>query len=211
MKVKINLSDKQQQRLRNGHSVRVTPKMAGSGASVIIDPMTFNNLNKHLERNKGMFVSLSPELIKENMSGGSLMGGLKSGAKMAKKGYDKLPTHTKNDTRKETKESAKAAVHSAVDAGFSAAASNPYTATAGVMGKVAYDEANVDRFIDKKNNKAANKSGLGLYASQKGNGLYAQKRGERLSLVLVYTLVLVYILARVYILVRSIYWCWYPT
>ena len=69
MKVKINLSDKQQQRLRNGHSVRATPKMAGSGASVIIDPMTFNNLNKHLERNKGMLVSLSPELIKENMSG----------------------------------------------------------------------------------------------------------------------------------------------
>ena len=48
------------------------------------------------------------------------------------------------------------------------------------MGKVAYDEANVDRFIDKKINKAVNKSGLGLYASQKGNGLYAQKRGEGL-------------------------------
>ena len=80
MKVKISLSDKQQRRLRNGHSVRVTPKMAGPGASPIVDPMTFNSPNKHLEKNKGMFVNLSPELIKENMSGGSLMGGLKSGA-----------------------------------------------------------------------------------------------------------------------------------
>ena len=58
MKVKINLSDKQHQRLRNNHSVRVTPKMIGSGASVIIDPVTFNNLNKHLERNKEMLVKL---------------------------------------------------------------------------------------------------------------------------------------------------------
>ena len=45
MEVKINLSDRQQQRLRECHSVRATPKMAGSGASVIIDPMTFNKLN----------------------------------------------------------------------------------------------------------------------------------------------------------------------
>ena len=80
MEVKINLSDKQQQRLRNNHSVRITPKMIGSGASVIIDPMTFNNPNKHLERNKGMLVSLSPETVKMNMEGGSLLGGLKSGA-----------------------------------------------------------------------------------------------------------------------------------
>ena len=123
MKVKINLSDKQQQRLRNGHSARVTPEMAGSGASVIIDPMTFNNLNKHLERNKGMLVNLSPELIKGNMQGGWLMGGLK----MAKKGYDKLPTHTNNAIRKGTNESAKAAVHSAVYAGLSAAARIHFT------------------------------------------------------------------------------------
>ena len=50
MKVNINLSDKQQQRLRNNKPVRVTPKMIGPGASVIIDPMTFNNLNKTLRK-----------------------------------------------------------------------------------------------------------------------------------------------------------------
>ena len=37
------------------------------------------------------------------MSGGSLIGGLKSGAKMAKKGYEKLPTHTKTLLEKEQK------------------------------------------------------------------------------------------------------------
>ena len=82
MKVKINLSGRQQQRLRNGYSVRVKPKMVGSGASAIIDPMTFSNLNKNLVRNKVMLVNLSPELNKVNMQGASLMGGLK----IAKKG-----------------------------------------------------------------------------------------------------------------------------
>ena len=73
MKVKINLADRQQQRLRNGHAVGVTPQMAGSVASVIIDSMIFNHLNKHLERNEGMSVKLSPEIVEENMSGGSLI------------------------------------------------------------------------------------------------------------------------------------------
>ena len=57
------------------------------------------------------------------------MGGLESGAKWLK-GYDKLPTHTKNPIRKGTKESVDSAVHSGVGAGFPAAASNPYTAPA---------------------------------------------------------------------------------
>ena len=57
------------------------------------------------------------------------MGGLESGAKWLK-GYDKLPTHTKNPIRKGTKESVESAVHSGVGAGFPAAASNPYTAPA---------------------------------------------------------------------------------
>ena len=75
--IKVSLSKGQEAKLRNGHAVRITPKMVGSGSPIIIDPIQYDNLNKNMKRNKGMIVSLSPELIQHNMEGGSLLGGLK--------------------------------------------------------------------------------------------------------------------------------------
>ena len=98
--VMIQLSTAQQAKLRNGHSVRVLPKMVGSGSPIIIDPIQYDNLNKNMKRNKGMMVSLSPELIQHNMEGGSLLGGLKKAVKAVKSGNKYVPEPIKEEIRK---------------------------------------------------------------------------------------------------------------
>ena len=72
-KVKLKLSDGQKSKLRNGHSIRISPAMVGSGADLIVDPVNFHNLQKHLGKNKGMIMKLTKEAIDENIvEGGSL-------------------------------------------------------------------------------------------------------------------------------------------
>ena len=39
-------------KLRNGHSIRISPKMIGSVVDMIIDTMTMNNMFKKLDRGK---------------------------------------------------------------------------------------------------------------------------------------------------------------
>ena len=151
--VMIQLSTAQQAKLRNGHSVRVLPSMVGSGSPIIIDPIQYDNLNKNMKRNKGMMVSLSPELIQHNMEGGSLLGGLKKAVNTVRKGYkDYVPEPIKAEIRKNVKSGAKKGIKYGLAGAEALLASNPYTAPIGVVGGIAYDaldgERHINRFID---------------------------------------------------------------
>ena len=80
-KIQIDLSEGQKSKLRNGHSIRISPKMIGSGVDMIIDTMTMNNMFKKLDKGKGIVMGLSKAEIDENkMEGTGLFGaGNKSG------------------------------------------------------------------------------------------------------------------------------------
>ena len=54
MNVSLDLSASQLSKLRNGHGIRVSKAMFGSGVDMIIDTMTFNNLMKKLDRGNGL-------------------------------------------------------------------------------------------------------------------------------------------------------------
>ena len=46
MNITLDLSKGQLSKLRNGHDIRITPTMLGSGVDLIIDPMTYHNMAK---------------------------------------------------------------------------------------------------------------------------------------------------------------------
>ena len=77
MNVSLDLSPGQLSKLRNGHGIRVSRAMFGSGVDMIIDTMTFNNMMKKLERGKGAVISMSGAEINENkMEGTGLFAGV---------------------------------------------------------------------------------------------------------------------------------------
>ena len=83
MNVSLDLSPGQLSKLRNGHGIRVSRAMFGGGVDMIIDPMTFNNLMKKLEKGKGAVISMSGAEIEQNkMEGTGLFAG--SGNKSGK-------------------------------------------------------------------------------------------------------------------------------
>ena len=83
MNVSLNLSPGQLSKLRNGHGIRVGPHMVGSGVDIIIDPMTFHNLSKKLNKGKGAVFKMGPAEINMNkMEGSGLFAG--SGNKSGK-------------------------------------------------------------------------------------------------------------------------------
>jgi hypothetical protein len=76
MNVSLDLSPGQLSKLRNGHGIRVSRAMFGGGVDMIIDPMTFNNLMKKLEKGKGAIISMSGSEIEQNkMEGTGLFAG----------------------------------------------------------------------------------------------------------------------------------------
>jgi hypothetical protein len=76
MNVSLNLSPGQLSKLRNGHGIRIMPKMVGSGVDIIIDPMTFHNLSKKLNKGKGAVFKMGPAEINMNkMEGSGLFAG----------------------------------------------------------------------------------------------------------------------------------------
>jgi len=76
MNVSLDLSPGQLSKLRNGHGIRISPSMLGKGIGMIIDPMTYNNMVKKLERGKGAVISMSGAEINENkMEGTGLFAG----------------------------------------------------------------------------------------------------------------------------------------
>ncbi len=46
MNITLDLSKGQLSKLRNGHGIRISPTMLGSGVEMIIDPMTYHNISK---------------------------------------------------------------------------------------------------------------------------------------------------------------------
>jgi hypothetical protein len=83
MNVSLDLSPGQLSKLRNGHGIRVSRAMFGSGVDMIIDTMTFNNMMKKLERGKGAVISMSGADIENNkVEGTGLFAG--SGNKSGK-------------------------------------------------------------------------------------------------------------------------------
>ena len=72
MNVSLNLSPGQLSKLRNGHGIRVSRAMFGSGVDMIIDPMTYNNMVKKLERGKGAVISMSGGEIEQNRMEGTV-------------------------------------------------------------------------------------------------------------------------------------------
>ena len=71
MNVSLDLSASQLSKLRNGHGIRIGPAMFGKGVDMIIDPMTFNNMMKKLERGKGAVISMSGADIEQNRMEGT--------------------------------------------------------------------------------------------------------------------------------------------
>lgn len=61
--IKIDASKGQLSKLRNGHPVRVKK---GTGFNVIVNPGTYNLVNRAFSKNKGVQISLSPEEIQVN-------------------------------------------------------------------------------------------------------------------------------------------------
>lgn len=83
MNVSLDLSAGQLSKLRNGHGIRIMPHMVGKGVDVIIDPMTFHNLSKKLNKGKGAVFKIGPAEINMNkMEGSGLFAG--SGNKSGK-------------------------------------------------------------------------------------------------------------------------------
>jgi hypothetical protein len=53
-KIKIDLSPGQSSKIRNGHSISISPKMIGSRVDLNIYTMTMNNMFKKLDKGKGI-------------------------------------------------------------------------------------------------------------------------------------------------------------
>lgn len=170
-RVKLNLSERQMSRLRNGHSVRILPKLVGSGADVIIDPMNYHNLMKHIKRNKGMMLNLTKDTIEVNkMEGSGIFKKIKKAGKKVKGYY--------NNNIKDTalgqalRDTAENVVEYGYDNASRSLQSNQFT---NPLGEYMMDkrEQNVDRVV--------RKTGLGLRL--KGEGLKVGRGRKSIGVV----------------------------
>ena len=62
-KIGVDISPKQQSRLRNGHKVRIKQ---GAGICLIVSPGNYDITSRAFRRNKGVEIQLSPDEIEEN-------------------------------------------------------------------------------------------------------------------------------------------------
>ena len=76
MNITLDLSKAQLSKLRNGHGIRINPTMFGSGVDLIIDPMTYHNMAKKLDKGKGVVIKMGSNEIEMNkMEGTGLFAG----------------------------------------------------------------------------------------------------------------------------------------
>jgi hypothetical protein len=76
MNISLDVSKGQLSKLRNGHGISLTPTMLGSGVEMIIDPMTYHNIEKHMKKGKGKVIKMGSNEIKMNkMEGTGLFAG----------------------------------------------------------------------------------------------------------------------------------------
>jgi hypothetical protein len=67
--VEVKLSPKQKSKLRNGHKVRVSPAMEGTGIKVKVSPLTRDKIMKSFRKNKGLDIQLNKDELEMNGSG----------------------------------------------------------------------------------------------------------------------------------------------
>jgi hypothetical protein len=76
MNITLDLSKGQLSKLRNGHGIRISLTMLGSDVEMIIDPMTYHNIEKHLKKGKGIVIKMGSNEIEMNkMEGTGLLAG----------------------------------------------------------------------------------------------------------------------------------------
>jgi SepF-like predicted cell division protein (DUF552 family) len=76
MNITLDLSKGQLSKLRNGHGIRINPTMLGSGTDLIIDPMTYHNMSKKMDKGKGVVIKMGSNEIEMNkMEGTGLFAG----------------------------------------------------------------------------------------------------------------------------------------
>jgi len=66
MNISLDVSKEQLSKLRNGHGIRISPTMLGSGVEMIIDPMTYHNIEKHMKKGKGIVIKMGSNEIEMN-------------------------------------------------------------------------------------------------------------------------------------------------
>lgn len=95
MNITLDLSKGQLSKLRNGHGIRISPTMVGSGVDLIVDTMSFHHMMKKLDKGKGAIIKMGSSEIDMNKTEGTglfLGAGNKSGKisriKKAKKWRD---------------------------------------------------------------------------------------------------------------------------
>jgi len=147
--IKLQLSPAQLRKVRKGLPIRVTPAMVGSGVNLIVDPTTYNRITRRVKRNKGINLTLSPEVIEANMAAGEEIEGEglfgKRFDRALKKAGIKKAAYKVGDI---LKPAAKYATKKALSAGVAAAVTPIAGPTAGaVAGKVA--DAIVSKHVDK--------------------------------------------------------------
>ena len=83
--IEISASPKQLSRLRNGHKVRVSHAMAGSGIPLLVDPAKFDQMTRSFTRGSASQIQLSPDELMANrqaVSEGKITGeGIFAGGK----------------------------------------------------------------------------------------------------------------------------------
>jgi hypothetical protein len=181
--LKIKASPKQLSKLRNGHKVRISRDVEGTGFNLIVNPATYNLATKAFGKGKGMMVQLSPEELSANreVEGNGIFSKIKKGFKKAgkaiKKGAEFVGDNiVKGAKSKVGKKILTTLAKEALEKGLPALAMGAATALgqpelAPVVGRVA-------GLAGKQASKAVSKEidGMGLYA---GGGLYAGARSTR--------------------------------
>jgi hypothetical protein len=191
--LKIKASPKQLSKLRNGHRVRVSRDVEGTGFNLIVNPATYNLATKAFGKGKGMMVQLSPEELSANreVEGNGIFSKIKKGFKKAgkaiKKGAEFVGDNiVKGAKSKVGKKILTTLAKEALEKGLPALAMGAATALgqpelAPVVGRVA-------GLAGKQASKAVSKEidGMGLYAggglyagASRGGGLYAGARSMR--------------------------------
>lgn len=90
--LKIKASPKQLSKLRNGHKVRISRDVEGTGFNLIVNPATYNLATKAFGKGKGVMIALSPEELSANreVEGNGIFSkvgkAFKKGAKAVEKG-----------------------------------------------------------------------------------------------------------------------------
>lgn len=198
--LKIKASPKQLSKLRNGHKVRISRDVEGTGFNLIVNPANYNLATKAFGKGKGVMIALSNEELSANreVEGNGIFSKIKKGFKKAgkaiKKGAEFVGDNiVKGAKSKVGKQILTTLAKEALEKGLPALAMGAATALgqpelAPVVGRVA---GLAGKQLNKKVSSEIEGMGMGccgcglyagggLYAgASRGGGLYAGARSMR--------------------------------